>query len=73
MNDSPEDDRLVAELQVLIRRASPEFQTRLHRRIERRVLTRDLSVMGWELPKLVLSEALFICAQWLRRDSGGRS
>ena len=74
--DNPPDERRLEELQQLIGRASPQFTARLHRGIGRRVLLRDVSVMSWELPKLVFSEALFVCAEWMRgskRGPGGRS
>jgi len=73
MNDN---DNAAPEIKSLIRSPSPKFKARLHRSIERRVLTRDLSVMFWEVPRLALSETLFICASWLsghKRRNGGRS
>lgn len=70
------EDTPASELKSLARKPSADFKTRLHRRIERRVFARDLSVMYWQVPKLVLSETLFICAAWLgghKRKDGGRS
>jgi len=67
--------RPVDELQRLEMEVSPQFVQQLQRKIERRVLARDLSVMSWELPKLMFSELLFVCAQWVHgsRDRGDRS
>lgn len=70
------DDGPVEEIRALVGPETPGFTRKIHRSIERRVLVRDLSVMSWELPKLVFSEALFVCAQWFggsNRRSGGRS
>jgi hypothetical protein len=69
-SDPPGDSigRPVDELQRLETETSPQFMQRLHRKIERRVLARDLSVMTWELPKLIFSELLFVCAQWVHSD-----
>lgn len=67
-------DRPIDELHRLETEVSPQFVAKLRRTIERRVLVRDLSVLTWELPKIVFSELLFICAQWAQesKDRGGR-
>ncbi len=70
--DGSGGDRPVEELQALIGSARPGFAKRVHRSIDRRVLARDLSVMTWELPKLVLGEVVFICAEWVSGRRGGR-
>lgn len=62
--------RPIDELQRLEMEVSPQFVQRLQRTIERRVLVRDLSVMSWELPKLVFAELLFVCAQWAQNSKG---
>ena len=74
MSPRHDDDR-IEELELLVRKPVAEFTERLERRLDRRLLARDLSVMSWKLPKLLIGETLFVCAAWLKskRRPGGSS